>query len=611
MSVRRLVVSMSVVAAAVLVPAAPSHAAVPDVYVATPAAGGDDAHDCSVDSPCATVARAVAVADPSGTTVHVGAGTFDGAVTVDKTVTIDGLSPAETVLTTPQETGPGYVLAVTAGTTSLSHIQLEGGMQIGAWVGGAGSLEASHTWFTDAGCNLAVVAGSATLSDSVVQNGGGGCAAPGFLTGEVVVTGGSVSLVRSQVLSPVPTEPSVRVTGGDFSADFSSFDDSSHDRDTNASYGVTVTGGSATISRSSFRGFGMQGVHNDGGAALVADSTFAGNVVGVDGTSGSTTVLRSTFTGELAAVQGTISVAGSVLGPDLVKNCNPAGGTITDLGYNLATDGTCGFAGTSRGGVSDLGLDTVLADHGGPVPTVATSWQSPAVDYIPAEATYGGSSTPLCASTDTDARGVPRPQSGACDAGSMELVSTTTSLQAPSTAEPHALVSLDATVNDPDVGVSGLGTLAGTVTFSSGATVLCAGLTVQSGTAHCATSALAAGSRPVQATFTPAPGATWHSSLATRTIKVGTAPAFTSGTTARFVVGKAHTFTLLASGSPSARITLIKGRVPAGLVFRSGLGKATLSGKAKASAVGTRQLTLQATNPAGSVRQVLRVVVRR
>jgi hypothetical protein len=47
------------------------------------------------------------------------------------------------------------------------------------------------------------------------------------------------------------------------------------------------------------------------------------------------------------------------------------------------------------------------------------------------------------------------------------------------------------------------------------------------------------------------------------------------------------------------------------LSFHAGNGIATVSGKAKASAVGTHRITLQATNLRGSVRRVLRIVVVR
>src|SRR5262249_14857246 len=154
-----------------------------------------------------------------------------------------------------------------------------------------------------------------------------------------------------------------------------------------------------------------------------------------------------------------------------------------------SSDASCGFTeATSHESLSaaDLGLDEGVADRGGPVPTVATLWPSKAVDSIPAGTTYGPDETSLCpatVSTDlTDLRGVPRPQGGACDAGSMELVATSTTLQTPATTRPHAATALIATVTVPDVGVGGVdggGPATGTVTFLAGSSVLCAEVTLQ------------------------------------------------------------------------------------------------------------------------------------
>ena len=482
-------------------------------------------------------------------------------------------------------------------------------------VDGAGTVTADHVVLDQSGCNLVVESGSATLTDSVVQDGGQpGCVTPTPI-GEIAMSGGSVSLVRTRLLDASSQVSGVKMSGGTFTADQSFFDDSAHDVTTNNSRGVEVAGGSATLTRSTFHGWGFQAVDAEGGTVFVGDSTFQGNLVGVNGGSGSVTVVRSTFHQELASLQGTVSVAGSVLGSMLggaplpgIQECN---GTITDLGYNLSSDGTCGFTGTSQDDVPDLDLDTVLTDRGGPVPTVAILNVSPAVDYIPAGATDGPSGTPLCAGT-TDLRGVPRSQAGACDAGSMEMVATATGLAAPTTAKPHAEVTLDATVAVPDVGVSGLEAPAGTVTFRSGTTVLCQDVALVTGKARCVTTALAAGSRPFTATFAPGDGSTLHASVsATRTVKVGTVPVFTSKSRATFVVGTSHTFRVRASGSPARRITLVKGRLPAGLSFKAGRGTATISGRAKASAVGTHSVTLRATNLRGTVRQVLKIVVSR
>ena len=595
MSVRRLVASLgvtSVAVAAAVLPATASYAVGPtDVYVT---AGGTDNVDCSLASPCASVAAAIFAADTAGTTIHVGPGTFDAALrpgALSKSVSIVGASPADTILTNTDM--DGFVVEVDSGTTSLSSLTVHGGFVSSVAVDG-GTLVADHVVLDTAACVLAVRSGTAEVTDSTIENAGSfDCnfvsGDPDPMTGVVAVTGGAVSLVRTQVLNPQPRFPGVKVKGGTFTADQSNFDDSARDPDTNNSDGILVSGGTATVTRSAFHGFGASAVHTTGGNAFVSDDTFQGNVVGVTGDSGSATVVRSTFQDELASLQNIVTIAGSVLGADKVKNCGNT--TITDLGYNLSTDATCGF--------------TQTTSHGNVVGLPAA-----AADTIPAGATYGPSSTPLCAGTDL--RGVPRPQAGACDAGSVELVATTTTVQAPATAKPRAAVTLDATVDVQDVGVDGLGLPAGSVTFKDGTSVLCQDVAVNLGQAACTTSALAAGSHSLAATFTPADGSPLHSSSsATRTLKVGTVPAFTSKGRAVFVVGKSQTFRVRASGSPASRITLIKGRLPAGLRFHVGNGSATISGKAKASAVGSRSVTVQAANLRGTVHQVLRIVVTR
>ena len=197
--------------------------------------------------------------------------------------------------------------------------------------------------------------------------------------------------MRTRVLDPAVRSPAVAVPVGTFTADQSTFADSANDLDTNDSDGVLVSGGTVTVTRSAFHGFGSSGVRTLSGTANLNDDTFQGNIVGVTGDSGSTTVVRTTFQDELASLQGTVSIAGSALGSMLgtpgrgIVECGNA--TVTDLGYNLATDATCGFtAATSHESVTGLHLDTGLADGGGPVPTVAILSPSSAVDTIPAGA---------------------------------------------------------------------------------------------------------------------------------------------------------------------------------------------------------------------------------
>jgi len=593
--------------AVAVVPAPSAAVGASDVYVEAPENGGSDAHTCAQSDPCATVARAASVAGDGGT-IHVGVGTFDGRVDAASALAIDGVSPEQTMLTAPQDAGPGYVVRVTAGATELSNLTISGGLHDGVVVAGTGVMSGHHVVLARSGCALVATSGAATLTDSRVEGAGQGCADRTMTPAEIVVAGGSVALTRTQVFSPPPRTPAVHVAAGTFTADQSYFDDSAHDWDTNQSEAVEVPGGSATVTRSTFHGFDT-GVLTAGGTTVLADDTFQHNIMGVTGRSGSTTVVRSTFQGGLGALQYAVSVAGSIIGTHKLQSC--VGGTVTDLGHNLATDHSCGLTSpTSRQDVIDLHLDTVLSDQGGPVPTVATRWPSAAVDAIPVGATYGDVATPLCPATgSTDLRGVPRPQGLACDAGSMELLATTTAVHAPATAAPYAEVTLDATVDVAEHG-AGAEVPAGVVTFRSGATVLCEGTAV-GGRARCTTTALAAGRHPLTAAFTPTEGCTVLPSDSTAsTILVGTTPSFSTRRTKRFVVGRGRAVRVRVTGTPAPTITLLAGHLPAGLHLFVGDGRVVLAGRPRPAAAGTHRVTLQAANPLGTDEQALRIIVR-
>lgn len=616
---RRLVTAVAVAAAALVLPAHPSYAAdaSTDVYVATPDQGGDDAHDCAQDAPCATVQRAIDVAADAGTTIHVGAGTFDGEVLPgDKSVSVEGAGTGETVLTADGK--DGVVVGVSAATTHVADLTVSGGQMADVWVSGSGAFDGEDVVLTDTlGCVLWVEDGSADLADSVVKDGGdGGCGpTPGVgIMAEIAVDAGRASLTRVQVLNPADMTLAVAVQGGRFDADQSFFADSTDDLANSFTDGVWATGGSVTVSRSTFHGFGENGVHNDGATTFLSDDTFQGNVVGVTGASGSTTVVRSTFEGEVGALQSDVAIAGSVLGPDGSRNCGAS--TITDLGYNLSADDTCGFtAATSKQDVADLDLDDGLTYRGGPgfLPTVATFWPSSAVDAIPEDATYGDQGTPLCPQTgSTDLRGVARPVGGGCDAGSMELVGTATTVSGPTHAKPHHAIDLTAEVTVPDVGVEGAGDANGTVTFRSGSKLLCSGVDVTAGTASCTTAALAAGRRAVTAVFVPTEDAVVHGSTsAPHLLTVGTKPVIRAPKKVIVHVGERVRISLRASGAPRPVVRRIAGHLPRGLTFHRGTGRATITGRAEATAVGTHHVRVSAVNLLGEDGHRLTLLVRR
>jgi large repetitive protein len=88
----------------------------------------------------------------------------------------------------------------------------------------------------------------------------------------------------------------------------------------------------------------------------------------------------------------------------------------------------------------------------------------------------------------------------------------------------------------------------------------------------------------------------------TITVIVNQAPAFTSSRRAAFIIGRAHTAKIIATGFPAARITE-KGRLPKGLKFTAGKnGTAVISGDpARTDKHATYVLTLSAANGVGKV----------
>src|SRR5277367_625539 len=207
------------------------------------------------------------------------------------------------------------------------------------------------------------------------------------------------------------------------------------------SSGNQATGGSQG-------GLGFGGAIFNAGTGTVTDSTFSGNQATVGGgaivnDSGTLTVTNSTLSGNSAAsllgggiengVGGTVTLKGTILAdessggncalPDMPVLISP----ITDDGYNISDDDSCGFtmapSGTSINNSTTLNLDPAgLANNGGPTKTIALEPNSQAVDFIPVLDCTDQSMPPV--QLTTDQRGFPRPDPGNptfCDAGAFEL----------------------------------------------------------------------------------------------------------------------------------------------------------------------------------------------
>ena len=193
----------------------------------------------------------------------------------------------------------------------------------------------------------------------------------------------------------------------------------------------TSTRSSATISGSTFNG--NFGIFQSGAIAVYYDcdliltnSTISGNEGGLSAggmsVGGIATITNSTITNNTAPKAA--GIMSSIFGAVYLSNsivANQAGGndcvrsslgnnypTITSNGYNLDSDGTCGFTGTGDIQFANplLGL---LANNGGPTMTHAIPAGSPAIN--------SGS----CVNA-TDQRGVARPPAIGCDIGAYENI---------------------------------------------------------------------------------------------------------------------------------------------------------------------------------------------
>jgi len=189
--------------------------------------------------------------------------------------------------------------------------------------------------------------------------------------------------------------------------------------------GSTATVDASTLSDDNADDGG--GIYNEG-TMTVTDGTLSGNsAAGDDGGGGILNYGLLDVTASTLSENDASDMGGGIfnggrtsMAATVVADSGQAGdcsGSITDAGYNLDDDGSCGFSVTdhSQSGVDpDLGP---LQNNRGPTDTQAPSPTSPVLDQIPLGTT--GNSVTLCPGTDQ--RGVVRPQGTECDIGAVEL----------------------------------------------------------------------------------------------------------------------------------------------------------------------------------------------
>jgi len=259
-------------------------------------------------------------------------------------------------------------------------------------------------------------AGTLTVTNSVFSGNealfGGGISNSGVLT----VTNSTFSANRA--LSPFGSGPSgsggaignegtTKITNSTFSGNVGKSDG-----------GAIANGGALTVINSTFFGNANPdpmgsgpGIENTG-TLTVTNSTFSGNRGGAGGA-----ILN--FLGSASLKSTILANSRRILGPP--SNCF---GAITDAGYNISDDSTCGFAktGSANNGdaVDPLLSSAELASNGGPTQTIGLRSGSPAIDAIPIADCTDQASPP--SPITADQRGFPRPDAGeqVCDIGAFE-----------------------------------------------------------------------------------------------------------------------------------------------------------------------------------------------
>jgi len=549
-----------------------------------PAAQADTLVGCSAPSLVTAITNANASGGgalnlSSGCTYTLESGPYgdgagnDGLPVVTSTITING--DGATVARDPS--APSFRLFEVGGTGSLSidAVTLTRGSDASSYGGGAIENDNGGTVF---------LTGSTVSSNSATNDGGGLENHGNLVISNSIVSNNSASSCSGAI----DNSGSLSITNSTLS-----------DNQVGNCGGALGNGGVATITNSTLSGNNAlqnSGAINSTGTVTITNSTLANNTTGGNGGGitnfGLITVTSSTFWNNSAgdAGGGIINAGTARLQSTLLAENSNGGCTlgfgVTDEGYNIDDDGSCGFGGTSISHSSSLDSTLgQLANNGGPTETVALLPGSPAIGYVPS-----GYCQP------TDQRGAIR--IAPCDIGAYDT-----------SGLPQAIVFTSVPPSEPTVGSTYTVTAAGggsgnevTFTTDPSSALVCSinGATVSLiGPGTCTIDANQEGngnyqaSPQVQQSFTVVPPPTKCSFLNAEKERVS------ARTPISFLVEVAcyPAPTLTATGLPSW-LTLTD--------YHDGYGVLTSS----TSVAGTYKITLGARNSVGAFRQRFTLVVK-
>lgn len=367
-------------------------------FVAATPASAATATDCTLGI---TVDSATGSADDIQTLLSAGAplicltGTFTLTTTLqaDDEVTLLGL-------------GGRATLDADGGTTILA-------------MNGGNPLTIANLRFTGSAEGAVYSTGALTVTDAIFEDNN----SPGL--GGAIFADGTVA-VASSVFRGNSADLGGAIFGyGSVTIQSSTFDDNSaYLGGAVLGYGTAVTVQSSTFDDNSTT---VGGAAVNGSGVTVRNSTFVGNTGGSGALSmNSGTVVSSTFldnsssidSSDAPALVGNIFASSGVQVQQVVWNEDEpsadGGGNLFTATADIEESAAVSPASSTRFGIAPASLFTtgLLADNGGPTPTLALSPTGPAIDAVPANA------------PSTDQRGVSR--SALADAGAFEYVAPVT-----------------------------------------------------------------------------------------------------------------------------------------------------------------------------------------
>ena len=450
--VRTLVLCTLLAGALTAMPVKPALAFVGNtLYVATWGANSGNCQNSA--SPCATIHYAITQA-VSGDRIYVGAGTYhENNIVININLSILGVGQESTMV---DGGGTNSVFVIGAGTSvSLETLAIQNGVTTGV---GGGINNDGNLYMTQV-----------SIHDNNAASGGG------------IFSSGPLQMYDVAVFNNIST-----ASGGGLFLNQSGSDD--FDR-------VAVYGNQA-LGASNYSG----GIHQQGGGRLaLTNVTIYNNTAqyggGITNAAASTLhVVNSTISGNHAVSVGgflnyaTADFKNSLLSGNQDADCSNAG-TLTDNGYNLLSDSSCGAAFTEP---HDL--------HG---TTVSMNWVFPSWSgYVPVLAPVAGSAT-IDAGTNSgcpadDGRMVERSVDGdlngsvLCDIGAYEYRPASAITVTSDTPDPsRAGVPFSVHVNVTGAGPTPTGTVAVQVAETS------CYITLSAGSGSCMLTPLISGVREI------------------------------------------------------------------------------------------------------------------